>query len=69
MGSLFSKQLSKHYLHYYCTKIVHAVPDPCRTLPCDENAICTREGLLSDNFICECQPPFTVGNGFDCSSR
>ena len=44
-----------------------AVPDPCQTLPCDRNAVCTREGLLSGNFTCECQPPYTVGNGFECS--
>ena len=43
------------------------VPDPCLSGPCDPNASCEREGLLSDNFTCTCQPPFTEGNGFSCS--
>ena len=43
------------------------VPDPCVLEPCDPNAHCQREGLLSDNFRCSCSPPFTVGDGFNCS--
>ena len=44
------------------------VPDPCLSDPCNVNAICVREGLLTDNFTCTCLPPFTEGNGFTCSS-
>ena len=43
------------------------VPDPCVSEPCDVNAICEREGLLTDGFTCTCQSPFTEGNGFNCS--
>ena len=43
------------------------VPDPCLSNPCDPNAYCEREGLLSENFTCSCQAPFIVGNGFNCS--
>ena len=43
------------------------VPDPCLFEPCDPNAECEREGLLSGNFTCSCQAPFTVGDGFNCS--
>ena len=45
------------------------VPDPCLSGPCDPNASCEREGLMSDNFTCSCQLPFTVGDGFSCSSK
>ena len=45
----------------------HTVPDPCLSDPCDVNAICIRGGLLTDNFTCVCQFPFTEGNGFNCS--
>ena len=45
-----------------------SVPDPCLSTPCDSNALCEREGLLSDNFTCSCQAPFIVGDGFNCSS-
>ena len=44
------------------------VPDPCLSTPCDPNALCVRESLLSGNFSCSCQAPFTVGDGFDCTS-
>ena len=44
------------------------VPDPCLFGPCDPNADCEREGLLSENFMCSCQTPFTIGDGFNCSS-
>lgn len=47
--------------------LVILVPDPCLSDPCDVNAICEREGLLSDHFVCTCQPPFTEGTGFNCS--
>ena len=47
--------------------LVILVPDPCLSDPCDVNAICEREGLLSDRFVCTCQPPFTEGTGFNCS--
>ena len=43
------------------------VPDPCLSDPCDENAICIRVGLLTDEFTCTCQSPFSEGNGFNCS--
>ena len=52
-------------LCFVCTGIV---PDPCLSEPCDVNAVCEREGPFSDNFTCTCQPPFTEGNGFNCSS-
>ena len=45
------------------------VPDPCLSGPCDPNANCEREGLLSGNFTCLCQAPFTVDDGFNCSSK
>ena len=41
------------------------VTDPCLSGPCDPNADCNREGLLSDNFTCSCLAPFTVGDGFN----
>ena len=47
--------------------VFNLVPDPCRSDPCDVNAICEREGLLSNGFICICQPPFSEGTGFNCS--
>ena len=47
--------------------IIPTVPDPCLSDPCDANALCEREGLLSENFNCTCQSPFTVGDGFNCS--
>ena len=49
--------------------ILSAVPDPCLSEPCDSNADCTREGVLSENFTCVCRTPFTVGDGFTCSGR
>ena len=57
----------------HCAALMHfqflviLVPDPCLSDPCDVNAICEREGLLSDHFVCTCQPPFTEGTGFNCS--
>ena len=42
-------------------------PDPCLSDPCDINADCKREGLLSELFNCTCIPPFE-GTGFNCSS-
>lgn len=57
--------------HFNC-KINSAVPDPCLSHPgpCDPNADCQREGFLSENFTCACSiPPFTVGDGFNCTSR
>lgn len=51
----------------FLIKIFSIVPDPCLSEPCDVNAICEREGLLSDHFVCICQPPFTEGTGFNCS--
>ena len=47
--------------------ILSTVPDPCLSQPCDLNADCMREGVLSENFICMCRAPFTVGDGFTCS--
>ena len=51
-------------MHFVILHII--VPDPCLSDPCDINHgyICEREGLLSDHFVCTCQPPFT---GFNCS--
>ena len=40
------------------------VPDPCDREPCDINADCEREGLLSANFTCSCRDPFSDGDGF-----
>lgn len=48
--------------------IVIIVPDPCLSAPCDANALCEREGLLTGNFSCSCQAPFLVGDGFNCAS-
>ena len=48
---------------------VYTVPDPCLSLPCDVNALCEREGLLSPNFTCTCREPFNDGDGFNCSSK
>ena len=57
-----------HNIMPRCTSlIIFIVPDPCLSDPCDVNAICKREGLLSDHFVCTCQPPFTEGTGFNCS--
>ena len=44
-----------------------SVPDPCLSTPCDPNALCVRDSLLSGNFSCLCQAPFTVGDGFNCT--
>ena len=44
-----------------------AVPDPCLSELCDVNAMCIRDGLLNDLFICICLTPFTEGDGFNCS--
>ena len=52
---------------YICTLFLGTVPDPCLSDPCDTNADCTREGLLSADFTCTCQEPFTDGDGFNCS--
>ena len=48
---------------------MHTVPDPCVGAPCDINADCEREGVLSANFTCTCRSPFIDGNGFNCSSE
>ncbi len=48
--------------------LIIAVPDPCLMDPCDINADCVREGLLSPDFVCTCKEPFTVGDGRTCSS-
>lgn len=45
------------------------VPDPCLSTPCDPNAECIRESSQSSNFSCSCNAPFTVGDGFNCSSN
>lgn len=47
----------------------NTVPDPCLSSPCDVNADCTREGLLSLDFNCTCINPFTIGDGFNCSGN
>ena len=44
----------------------HAVPDPCLSQPCHVNASCTREGLLSEGFVCSCDTGLT-GNGYNCT--
>ena len=51
------------------TAYYFSVPDPCLDEPCDPNALCEREGILSGNFTCTCLSPFTVGDGFNCSSK
>ena len=43
------------------------VPDHCLSEPGDVNAVCEREGLLTDALTCTCQAPFTEGDGFNCS--
>ena len=43
-------------------------PDPCISDPCDVNAKCTREGLISSVFTCLCGESFT-GDGFNCSGK
>ncbi len=48
---------------------VQIVPDPCLMDPCDVNADCAREGLLSPNFTCTCIEPYSDGDGFNCSSK
>ena len=61
----------KYYIHYSlftCTLLSGTVPDPCLSDPCDVNANCTREGLLSPNFTCTCREPYSDGDGFNCSS-
>jgi hypothetical protein len=45
---------------------VHLVPDPCLSLPCHANASCSREGMLSEGFLCTCDPDFT-GDGYNCT--
>ena len=57
-----------HAWYYYQLSSI-LVPDPCLSGPCDPNASCEREGLMSDNFTCSCQPPFIAGDGFSCSSK
>ena len=42
------------------------VPDPCLPQPCHINASCTREGPLSEGFICTCDTEFT-GDGYNCT--
>ena len=52
--------------------MAQAYPDPCYSdpPPCDPNADCQRDGFLSENFTCTCSiPPFTVGDGFTCTSK
>ncbi len=46
----------------------YIVSDPCLMDPCDVNADCVREGLLSPNFTCTCIEPYSDGDGFNCSS-
>ncbi len=38
----------------YTCQLSLTVPDPCLMDPCDVNADCVREGLLSPNFIFIC---------------
>ena len=64
MPSLFTKFKQYNSCYFY---IVYVVPDPCLLEPCDVNAGCTREGLLSPDFTCTCREPFTDGDGFNCS--
>ncbi len=51
------------------TNKYRTVPDPCLMDPCDVNANCVREGLLSPNFTCTCIEPYSDGDGFNCSSK
>ena len=44
------------------------VPDPCLNSPCDINADCQREGVLSDQFSCTCISGFT-GDGLQCTGK
>ncbi len=41
--------------------------DSCIMEPCDPNADCTRG--VGFSVTCTCRPPFTVGDGFSCSSN
>ena len=54
-------------LYHHNIPTHNIVPDPCLSHPCDVNADCTREGLLSADFTCSCREPFTDGDGFTCS--
>ena len=49
--------------------IITIVLDPCLSNPCDTNADCERENVLSENFTCSCRDPYTIGDGFNCSSK
>ena len=44
------------------------VPDPCASSPCDVNATCVRESVMTENFTCTCNSPFE-GNGSSCESK
>ena len=41
--------------------------EDCDDTPCDPNADCT-ELAGPDNFVCTCRAPFTIGDGFTCST-
>ena len=46
----------------------HTVPDPCSSSPCDVNATCVRDSVITENFTCTCNSPFE-GNGSSCESK
>ena len=49
------------------TTLYFLVPDLCNSDPCDSNAECSRESVLTDGFTCTCNAPFE-GDGMTCES-
>ena len=48
-----------------CNSLPHTVPDPCSSSPCEVNAACVRDSVMTDSFTCTCIPPFEA-NGISC---
>ncbi|XP_064398055.1 uncharacterized protein LOC135344730 isoform X3 [Halichondria panicea] len=48
-----------------CNSLPHTVPDPCSSSPCEVNAACVRDSVMTDSFTCTCIPPFEA-NGTNC---
>ena len=69
MDSIVQVTMIKPLFKIFYYLLLNIVPDPCLMNPCDVNADCTREGLLSPNFTCTCKEPYTDGNGSNCSSK
>ena len=47
---------------------VSSVQYQCQSNPCDVNAMCVRDSVLSSNFTCVCNSGF-AGDGFTCESE